>query len=114
MYPNILSEYWCQLSGSEQKVLDFILRQTIGWRKSYDRIALSQFVNGVGESNRGTGLSTSQVHRAIKSLEEKGFIEVKRNKNRPSTFSLVLVPEEEEVKAEDFKAFDAFKDVRWI
>lgn len=111
MYPNILSQHWYYLAGSEQKVLDFILRQTIGWRKSKDRIALSQFVNGAGDQNMGTGLSISQVQRAIKGLEEKGFIQVDRDKNRPSVFSLVLADDEE--KALDPKAFTAFKDLDW-
>ena len=93
MYPQILEKYWCQLSGSEQKILDFILRQTIGWKKHSDTISLSQFANGIGKSgNRGTGLSYSQIQRAIKGLEKKGFIEVQRVQNRPSKFDLVLEP----------------------
>jgi len=91
MYPMVLEEYWRELSGSEQKVLDFILRQTIGFRKEYDFISLSQFTNGVGgrSANRGTGLSTSQVRRAIAKLEEKGFIRVERSPRRTSKFLLV-------------------------
>jgi len=87
-YPNELEEHWYYLSGSEQKVLDFILRQTFGFRKSSDWISLSQFVNGVGEKNHGTGLSISQVRRAITGLEEKGFIIVERHKNSTSKFFL--------------------------
>lgn len=86
-YPMILQEYWWQLSGSEQKVLDFIIRQTFGWKKQSDTLSISQFTDGV-KKNRGTGLSASQVKRAIDSLEAKGFIEVKRRNRRPSVFTL--------------------------
>ncbi len=86
-YPMILQEYWWQLSGSEQKVLDFIIRQTFGWKKQSDTISISQFTDGV-KKNRGTGLSASQVKRAIDRLEKKGFIEVKRYNRRPSKFTL--------------------------
>lgn len=86
-YPMVMQEYWCILSGSEQKVMDFIIRQTFGWQKQSDTIAISQFTDGI-KKNRGTGLSASQVKRAIDGLEEKGFIEVERRKGRPSTFTL--------------------------
>lgn len=88
-YPNFLESYWSQMSGSEQKVLDFIMRQTIGFKKTSDWIAISQFTNGIGTANLGTGLSKSQVQRAIIALEKKGFITVKRHRNRPSIFRLV-------------------------
>jgi DNA-binding MarR family transcriptional regulator len=88
-YPNILEEHWHEISGSEQKVLDFIMRQTTGFRKRYDYIAYSQFVHGIGERNKGTGLKLSAVKRAVDGLEKKGFIEVLRFKNRASRFGLV-------------------------
>lgn len=92
IYPNILESYWCILSGSEQKVLDFILRQTIGYQKTSDYIALSQFTDGVqGRTiNYGTGLSQSQVRRSLVSLEEKGFVEIKRSHGRTSKIYLTL------------------------
>jgi len=87
-----MEEHWHSLSGSQQKVLDFILRQTLGFKKRCDFIALSQFSKGIGgrSKNRGTGLSVSQVRRAIVALEEKGFITVTRIRNRTSQFCLVL------------------------
>lgn len=106
MYPHILEGYWCQMSGSEQKVMDFILRQTIGWRKLSDRISLEQFANGIGETNKGTGLSYSQIQRAIKGLEKQGFIKVIRTEHRPSTFELVLEPNANLMNFE--KTFDGF------
>ena len=95
-YPNLLEEFWADLSGSAQKVLDFVIRQTIGWDKNEDVIALSQFKDGIkGRSkNRGTGLSISQVRRAIKELEVGGYIDVVRHKNRPCTFRLVIESDE--------------------
>lgn len=107
MYPHILEGYWCQMSGSEQKIMDFILRQTIGWRKLSDRISLEQFANGMGDTNKGTGLSYSQIQRAIKGLEKQGFIKVIRIKHRPSQFELVLEPDAYFMNFE--KTFDAFK-----
>jgi hypothetical protein len=88
-YPVMLQSYWCHMSGSEQKCLDFIMRQTIGWQKHSDYIALSQFCTGIeGTANSGTGLSKSQVRRAIHGLEVKKFIFVERRKNRPSKFTI--------------------------
>ncbi len=86
-YPMIMQEYWYLLSGSEQKVIDFIIRQTFGWKKQSDVISLSQFTGGI-KKNHGTGLSRSQVKRAIDDLEKKGFIEVERRNRRPSKFTL--------------------------
>lgn len=90
--------------------MDFILRRTIGWRKTWDSISLGQFQKGVRgrEKNTGTGLSISQIRRAIKGLEEKGFIKVIRQKRKPSTFELVM--EETNWTKVNEKAFDAFKN----
>lgn len=92
IYPNILESYWCELSGAEHKVLDFILRQTIGYQKTCDYIALSQFTDGVrGRTNNyGAGVSQSQVRRSLKSLEEKGFITIKSKKGCINKICLAL------------------------
>lgn len=96
-YPVILAAYWRYLTGSEQKCLDFILRQTIGWRKESDFISLEQFSDGInGSMNFGTGLSKSQVRRAIKGLEKKKFIFVQRRKNRPARFTLHISEHQQE------------------
>ncbi|KKW36181.1 MAG: hypothetical protein UY84_C0001G0069 [Candidatus Adlerbacteria bacterium GW2011_GWA2_54_12] len=84
-YPNMLTEFWADLSGSGQKVLDFIIRQTIGWEKDEDTIALSQFRNGI----RGKWNSV--------------YITVERNQNRPSTFRLVFDDELKEGEIEETK-----------
>lgn len=90
MYPTMLEKYWSTLSGSEQKCLDYILRKTIGWRKSGDSISWSQFTSGNGSTDMGTGLSKSQVRRATARLEELGFIKILRNTARANYFQLVL------------------------
>jgi len=86
-YPRMLEGYWYLLTGIEQKLLDFILRQTIGWidtktgrRKKSDRISLSQFQTGIGKNNKGTGLSKNSVIKGLKGLIEKGFIEKEAGK----------------------------------
>lgn len=90
--------------------MDFILRRTIGWRKTSDSISLGQFQKGVrGKKgkNTGTGLSISQIRRAIDGLEEKGFVRVIRQMRKPSTFEMVM--EETDFQMIHEKAFDAFK-----
>jgi len=89
-YPTILESYWYSLSGVEQKCLDFILRQTLGFQRTTDKISISQFVTGIGSRNKGSGVSKAQVPRVLVSLEEKGFISVKRSKYRTNEISLVL------------------------
>ncbi len=95
-YPMILESYWYQLTGAEQKILDYILRQTIGFNKTSDKISISQFVSGIGTKNRGAGVSTAQVPRALKSLEEKGFITTKKTKFQTTEISLVLASDDRE------------------
>lgn len=92
MYPMILTEYWCYMTPAEQKVLDFLIRQTIGWGKSSDIISWSQFANGLGGKSRGggTGLSVSTIRTAADGLEKKGFIKITRRDTRPCIFHLVL------------------------
>ena len=107
-YPMILQEYWRQLTGSEQKVLDFIIRQTYGWKKQSDIIAIQQFTDGV-KKNKGTGLSRSQVKRAIQGLERKGFVEVKRSKRRPSTFTLRISEEAKQNRAMELEHLNSLK-----
>lgn len=90
MYPRILDGYWNQLSGSEQKILDFILRRTWGWERTSDKISLSQFSTGGGKIGSGTGLSKRQIIISIKKLEEKGFILVKKQKYQTNEYLLVV------------------------
>jgi hypothetical protein len=105
-----LEQYWCDLTGAEQKVLDYVIRRTFGWHKTWDNIGLGQFENGVGgkSKDRGTGLSRSSVQRALKGLERKGFIKIFRRKNWVSKIQLVMAEPDAKKINIDHKAFDAF------
>lgn len=74
MYPRVMDNYWQYLNGSEQKALDFILRHTLGFGKDADQISLTQLERGVGKLDKGTGLTRPSIIKAIKGLEDKGFI----------------------------------------
>lgn len=80
LYPVILDHYWQQLSGSEQKVLDFLLRRTYGFQKTKDKISIGQFANGVRGCDYGTGLSERTIIRVLSSLEKKGFFKIQKSK----------------------------------
>ena len=74
-YPNELGLWWSKMTGSEQKVLDYILRHTIGFQKSEDAISYKQFINGVRNCDNGCGIkSTRTLSKAFKGLVHKGFI----------------------------------------
>src|ERR1700733_9269955 len=89
-YPKVMDSHWHILSGSEQKVLDYFLRHTLGFQKFFDTMALSQFQHGIKNFDTGTGLSKKQIVRALRSLEEKGFITISKTKGGTSTYSLVI------------------------
>ena len=89
MYPKILDLYRYQLTPQEGTTLTFILRRTVGFQKLSDKISLSQFSNGLGNYDRGTGLSRKQVIKSIKGLETKGYIVVRRG-GKINEYSLVL------------------------
>lgn len=58
---------------AEVKVLAHIIRQTYGWHKESDEIALSQF-------HEHTGLLKQSILDAINTLEAKGIIVVDRSR----------------------------------
>ena len=89
-YPRMLEGYWYMLSGSEQKILDFILRQTVGYGKPSDKINSTQFRTGIGKDNKGVGLDKKTVGRAVDSLVEKGFIWKKRVSYWVNEYGLVM------------------------
>lgn len=71
------------LSGAETKIMLYLFRKTLGYKKFSDRLSLTQIANGCrrrsGEPvDGGTGLSRSTVAVALKSLEQKGLIVVAR------------------------------------
>ena len=89
MYPTVMDNYWQYLNGSEQKVLDFILRHTWGFGKSSDQISLSQLGRGVGKLDKGTGLTKPTIIESLKGLANKGFIE-KVSSKRTNQYKLIV------------------------
>jgi len=109
-YPKIIDSYWRQLSGSEQKVLDFILRRTLGWGKLVDSISLSQFKNGIKKKDgswteRGTGLKKDEtIINATKRLEELGFIYIIRKWRKTNTYKLRVPTKTEDITNQNGEA----------
>lgn len=93
-YPKDLNGYWHILSGSEQKVLDYILRHTWGFKKKSDTISRKQFQFGIKKKtgewfDKGTGLSQASISRALNGLIKKGFIlRQRRGKKLVNTYTL--------------------------
>lgn len=69
---SLFDEHLRHLSGAEVKLLLWIVRKTFGYGKRADDISLGQLA-------KGTGLGISSVKRAVKDLEGKGLILVKRD-----------------------------------
>jgi hypothetical protein len=69
------------LSGPELKVMLYIIRRTLGFKKQVDAISLNQFHHGIKTKDRkvldkGCGLkSRSHIIRTLASLEATGYIE---------------------------------------
>jgi hypothetical protein len=79
--PDVLfDELLSELSGSELKVLLYIIRRTAGFKKTTDAISLTQFEKGITtregkQLDRGCGIKRRQtIIDALASLEEKGYI----------------------------------------
>lgn len=82
--PDEIFDVWLsELTGSELKVLLYIVRRTFGFRKDSDAISLSQITQGIRKKNgeildRGTGISRKSAYKAVQALEERGLIKVDR------------------------------------
>lgn len=86
------------LSGSEVKVLLYIIRRTFGFKRERDTISLSQMLTGITTHkgvvlDRGTGLSKPSLLRALRSLREKHIIIAERRSSadrgdRPTEYHL--------------------------
>lgn len=93
-YPRVMNGYWHALTGSEQKVLDYILRHTWGYKKTADFISYSQFIKGIVKKSGeildlGCGVkSTKTLRKALRGLEEKGFIRSTKNSGRTIFYEL--------------------------
>ena len=102
LYDELLS----QLTGSELKVLLYIIRRTFGFKKKSDNISTNQIMNGIKtkkgrQLDTGTGLSNRAVINAVKTLESKNIIIANRRidkekGNLPTTYSLNILPPYEE------------------
>jgi len=96
-YPTIMDHWNYCLSGSEQKILDYIIRRTYGFNKIEDRISLNQFKNGIKKRNgiwldKGTGIKNdSTILKGLGSLKKKGFIKTVKTKNKTTFYQLKLL-----------------------
>lgn len=90
------------LSGSELKVLLYIIRRTFGFKKDMDNISLAQMLHGITTRDgkvldRGAGIKDKKtLLTAINNLEAKKIIFTKRQKSaekgdEPTTYSLHLI-----------------------
>jgi len=100
-YPKALNGWWHILTPAEQKVLDYILRHTWGFKKTADGISLSQFINGITKRDgtvidRGTGLKDEKtIRKALKGLETKCFIIIVPQVGRENLFQLKITPSQD-------------------
>ncbi len=97
---NIIDNCMYELTGSDLKVLLYILRHTYGFDKATDEIAISQLQHGIikrdgARFDYGTGLSKSTILKSINNLIKKNIlikypIRVQRKPFRisPSIFEL--------------------------
>ena len=85
-------------SGAEFKVLMYITRRTMGFKRPSDNISLSQLLHGITTRDgrvldRGTGLSKPTLLKALRSLTDMGPIVPDRrssleNGDEPTCYSL--------------------------
>ena len=84
----VFDELQHRLSGSEYKVLMYILRRTFGFKKDADSISYTQMLNGIvrrdgARIDYGAGIkSPTTLTQAIKRLEELGVITAVRNSSQ--------------------------------
>jgi hypothetical protein len=86
------------LSGAEVKVMLYVFRRTLGFKRHADNISLNQLLSGITKRDGtrldyGTGLSKSTLLGAIKSLVERKLIIVEQRQsdergNEPTTYRL--------------------------
>jgi len=69
------------LVESELKVLRYIVRRTLGFKKRLDAISLKQLEKGIPGRDRGVGIGRRQIIRCLKCLEEKRIIRIIRQKD---------------------------------
>src|SRR5947209_4428326 len=94
----ILDHMMADLNEAELKVLLYIVRRTLGFKKQDDAISLDQLVHGIHRGDgqtldRGTGLSRSTVRRGITGLLARHLIVAHQNMDPykgqlPTTYAL--------------------------
>ncbi len=83
----IYDEWVPKLGEAELKVLLYIVRRTLGFRKGADAISLTQFLEGIVARDgrvldHGCGVkSRPNIVRAVKGLEDKGLIVVDKRRS---------------------------------
>ena len=82
----LFDELLAFLSGSETKVLLYIIRRTFGFKRDSDTISLSQMLTGITTRDgkvldHGTGLSKPSLLRALRSLQEQRIIFTERRRS---------------------------------
>lgn len=107
-YPKALNGWWHALSPTEQKILDYILRHTWGYKKVADAIAISQFIKGITKRDgtivdKGTGIKNAKtVRKALRGLEQKGFILSEPVVGKESIFTLKVISSQEMVLVSEY------------
>lgn len=92
--PDILfDELLSELSGAELKVLLYIIRRTIGFKKSTDAISFSQFEDGIKTHegkvlDKGCGLNRETISKALKSLESRHCIKSEKRAGSVTFYSI--------------------------
>lgn len=71
------------LSNQERNVLDFIIQRTLRYDKNTESIPQSHFLNGVFDAHgkpicAGVTKNRNQLKKALKSLEDRGYIHVSK------------------------------------
>ena len=99
LFPDaLLDRVMANLTGAEFKVLAYIVRRTLGFKKESDTISLDQICSGVRRPDgvtldAGTGLSKKTAIAALKGLEDKGVIIARKRMSRekgnlPTAFAI--------------------------
>ncbi len=101
----LFDQYLEELSGAELKVLLYIIRRTLGFKKNRDAISFNQFLKGIQTRDgrvldKGCGIkSSSTLSIALDALYEKGLINRwrqrdERGENEVTVYSLRFDGEE--------------------
>lgn len=100
--PDEVFDYWLdKLTGSQLRVLLYIIRRTFGFKKDADVITLEQMSEGIVTKDgvrldAGTGLHKVTCSKACSVLAELGLIVIQENwsgdERLPNTYSLKMAP----------------------